>query len=40
MQHLPSILVADAVMNSDDNAMPEMASNRITGSSFMVDLLN
>jgi hypothetical protein len=40
MQHLPSILEADAVVKSDDKARPEMASNRITGSFFMSDLLD
>jgi len=39
-QHLPFILEADAVVNSDDKAKPEMASNRITGSFFMSDLLD
>jgi hypothetical protein len=37
---LPFILVADAVVNSDDRAMPEIASDRITASGFMADLLS
>jgi len=40
MQHLPFILLAEAVVNSDDKARPEMASNKMTGNSFMVDLLD
>jgi hypothetical protein len=36
-QHLPSILLAEAVVKSDDKARPETASIRITGNSFMVD---
>jgi hypothetical protein len=39
-QHLPFILEADAVVNSDARAMPEMASNSIMASRFMVDLLD
>jgi hypothetical protein len=39
-QHLPFILEADAVVNSDARAMPEMASNRIMASRLMVDLLD
>jgi hypothetical protein len=37
-QHLPFIRLADAVVNSDDTAMPAMASDRITTSFFMMDL--
>jgi len=39
VQHLPFILLADAVVNSDDKARPEIASNRITENRFMGDLL-
>jgi hypothetical protein len=37
---LPSILLADAGENPDDSAMPKMASDKITASGFMADLLN
>jgi hypothetical protein len=38
VQHLPFILEADALVNSDDTTMPATASNRITASFFMMDL--
>ena len=38
MQHLPFILVADAVVKPDDSAMPNIASDKITASGFMADL--
>jgi len=37
---LPFILVADAVVKSDDSATPNIASDKITVSGFMVDLLS
>jgi hypothetical protein len=39
VQHLPSILVADAVVKSDDWTMPDTASDRMTAILFMVDFL-
>jgi hypothetical protein len=39
LQHLPSILVADAVVNSADSATPKKASNKIAVRAFMLDLL-
>jgi hypothetical protein len=39
MQHLLSILVAEAGVNPDDKAMPEIASDKIRAGSFMADLL-
>jgi len=35
---LASILLADAVVNQDDRAMPNSASDKITVSGFMADL--
>jgi hypothetical protein len=39
LQHLPSILEADAAVNSADSATPKMASNTIVVRDFMSDLL-
>jgi hypothetical protein len=36
LQHLPSILVADAAVNSPDSTTPKMASNRIAVGVFML----
>jgi hypothetical protein len=39
LQHLPSILEADAAVNSADSAKPKMASNKIAVRFFMSELL-
>jgi hypothetical protein len=38
VQQLPFILVADAGVKSDDSAMPNIVSDKITFSGFMADL--
>ena len=38
MQHLPFILLADAVVKWDDRAVPKMASNKMMASGFMLNL--
>jgi len=37
VQHRPSILVAEAVVKSDDRTMPDIASDRMTAILSMVD---
>ena len=37
LQHLPSILEADAAVNSADSVTPKMASNKIAVRVFMLD---
>jgi hypothetical protein len=37
---LPFILLADTGENPDDSAIPEMASDKITASGFMAELLD
>jgi hypothetical protein len=39
LQHLPSILVADAAVNSADSTTPKKASNKIAVRVVMIDLL-
>jgi hypothetical protein len=40
MQHLPFILEADAMSNPDDKVTLKTASDKVTASRFMADLLS